>query len=253
MKSHELLDVIGEAQDSYLLDAKASKKKTAPVWVKWAAMAACLCLILSLAIPIYIHNKPNSGNVPGLGGEGISPGGVPGDWSDDIDPITASLAVFPDTEELKNVKSATLTDIDEGTAYSFDKLGAYLPTYIKEGYHFAKASLYETTMKDGTKYYQLRVTFADGDITEAAPTTNPETGEQSKDAPLTTANTYMVFIMNYQPGEEYTIYSGDSLTEYIQELPNNGVFHFSIDDVYVGFVPYDLTSEDVQTVVNSMK
>ncbi|MBR5592990.1 MAG: hypothetical protein IKW46_02840 [Bacteroidaceae bacterium] len=178
---------------------------------------------------------------------------APGNWPDDVDAITASIAVFPDTEDLQNVARATLTDIDEQTAYSFEKLGAYLPTYIKEGYRFAKASLYETTMKDGTKYYQLRVTFADGDITEAAPTTNPETGEQSKDAPLTTANTYMIFIMNYLPGEEYTIYSGDALTEYIRELPSNGVFHFSLDDVYVGFVPYDLTSEDVQAVVNSMK
>ena len=154
---------------------------------------------------------------------------------------------------MKNVKSATLTDFDEGSAYSFDKLGAYLPTYSKEGYRFAKASLYETTMINGTKYYQLRVIYADGDISEADATIDPETGEQSKDAPTTTANTYMVFIMNYQPGKEYTIYSGDALTEYIRELPSNGVFHFSLDDVYVGFVPYDLTSEDVQAVVNSMK
>lgn len=178
---------------------------------------------------------------------------APGNWADDVDTITASIAVFPDTEDLQNVASATLTEIDEQAAYSFKKLGAYLPTYIKKGYHFAKANLYETTMKDGSKYYQLRVTFADGDITEADPTIDPVTGEQSKDAPITTANTYMVFIMNYQPGEEYTIYSGDALTEYIRELPSNGVFHFSLDDLYVGFVPYDLTSEDVQTVVDSMK
>ena len=113
MKSYELLEGIGEAQDSYIIDAKAPKKKPTPVWVKWAAMAACLCLIISLVIPIYMHNKPGSGNGPGQGGEGITPGGVPGDWSGDIDPTTASIAVFPDTEELKNVASATLTDIDE--------------------------------------------------------------------------------------------------------------------------------------------
>lgn len=408
MKSSELLEVIGEAQDDYILDAKTAKKKRTPVWVKWAAMAACLCLIVAgawrlgiaflgnnmedpfregqlyemsslddlpliypaggypdwyraisglksldlenatfelyyaeggdfsnvedwyrLLINTYddpelmivcvfngrrtleeqkvdmVFTKDNTetieingttvqiapnhsleydywhysifeyGNVVFdvrcqsndadmiytvlskiLGSKDTSgPNGVvaPGNWPENIDPKTASIAVFPDTEDLQNVASATLTDIDEQTAYSFEKLGAYLPTYIKEGYRFAKASLYETTMKDGTKYYQLRVTFADGDITEAAPTTNPETGEQSKDAPLTTANTYMVFIMNYQPGEEYTIYSGDALTEYIRELPSSGVFHFSLDVVYVGFVPYDLTSEDVQAVVNSMK
>lgn len=408
MKSSELLEVIGEAQDDYILDAKTAKKKHTPVWVKWAAMAACLCLIVAgvwrfgiaflgsnvedpfregqlyemsilddlpltypaggypewhtaisalknldignatfelyyaeggdpsnvedwyrLLINTYddpelmivcvfngrrtleeqkvdmVFTKDNTETIeingttvqiaPNhslkydywhysifeygdvvfdvrcqsndadmiytvlskiLGSNDTSgPNSVvaPGNWPENIDPKTASIAVFPNTEDLQNVASATLTDIDEQTAYSFEKLGSYLPTYIKEGYRFAKASLYETTMKDGTKYYQLRVTFADGDITEAAPTTNPETGERSKDAPLTTANTYMVFIMNYQPGEEYTIYSGDALTEYIRELSSNGVFHFSLDDVYVGFVPYDLTSEDVQAVVNSMK
>ena len=253
MKSYELLEVIGEAQDSYVIDAKASKKKSTPVWIKWAAMAACLCLIISLAVPIYIHNKPGGGDGPGLGGQGITPGGVPGDWSGDIDPNTASVAVFPDTEELKNVASATLSDIDEATAYSFDKLGSYLPTHLVAGYHFAKGSLYETAMKDGAKYYQLRVTFADGNISEADPTIDPETGEQSKDSPAITSNSYMVWIMNYNPGKEYTIHSGDELTDYIKNLPSNGAFFFKVDDLFVGFAPSDLSSDEVMAVINSMR
>ena len=36
-------------------------------------------------------------------------------------------------------------------------LGNHLP-----GYHFAKASLYETTIKDGTKYHLFRVTYTTG-------------------------------------------------------------------------------------------
>ena len=54
MKSHELLEVIGEAQDSYLLDAKAPEKKSTPMWAKWVAIAACLCLIVSFAIPTIL-------------------------------------------------------------------------------------------------------------------------------------------------------------------------------------------------------
>ena len=69
MKSHELLEVIGEAQDSYLLDAKAPKKKSTPVWVKWVAMAACLCLIVSFAIPTILDvlnpNKEGAGTLVG--------------------------------------------------------------------------------------------------------------------------------------------------------------------------------------------
>ena len=68
MKSHELLEVIGEAQDNYLLDAKVSKKKTAPVWVKWAAMAACLILIFGLMIPKVFPLDPNNGGIVGPGG-----------------------------------------------------------------------------------------------------------------------------------------------------------------------------------------
>lgn len=67
MKSHELLDVIGEAQDSYLLDAKAPKKKTAPVWAKWVAMAACLILVIGLFIPQLFSPNSDKGGMAGPG------------------------------------------------------------------------------------------------------------------------------------------------------------------------------------------
>ena len=37
--------------------------------------------------------------------------------------------------------------------------------------------------------------------------------------------------MNYQPNAENPIYSGDALTQYVKELPSNGVFYFSYDMV----------------------
>lgn len=54
MKSNELLEIIGEAQDDYILDAKTAKKKHTPVWVKWAAMAACLAIILAVGAPVFL-------------------------------------------------------------------------------------------------------------------------------------------------------------------------------------------------------
>lgn len=45
MKSNELLEIIGEAQDEYVWDAKQPKKTKMPVWAKSAvSVAACLCL-----------------------------------------------------------------------------------------------------------------------------------------------------------------------------------------------------------------
>ena len=67
MKSHELLEVIGEAQDIYLLDAKIPKKKSTPVWVKWTAMAACLILVIGLVIPELFILNPNNEDIGGPG------------------------------------------------------------------------------------------------------------------------------------------------------------------------------------------
>ena len=61
MKSHELLEVIGNAQDNYVLDAKDPKKKTiAAVWVRWAAMAACFVLVLGIGITGFDLLKRNN-------------------------------------------------------------------------------------------------------------------------------------------------------------------------------------------------
>ena len=67
MKSNELLEVIGEAQDTYVLDAKAPKKKSTLVWVKWVAMAACLILVVGLVIPQLSLFNPNNHDVVGPG------------------------------------------------------------------------------------------------------------------------------------------------------------------------------------------
>ena len=46
-------------------DYTVAKKARKPVWVKWAAMAACLCLVVSLAIPMlnndYSDENPHGG------------------------------------------------------------------------------------------------------------------------------------------------------------------------------------------------
>lgn len=53
MKSDELLNLIGEAQDKYILDAKAPVKRGRPSWVKWVAVAACLCIAVMGLFPLF--------------------------------------------------------------------------------------------------------------------------------------------------------------------------------------------------------
>lgn len=53
MNSEELLKLIGEAQDKYILDAKAQVKRGRPSWVKWIAVAACFCIAVMGLFPLF--------------------------------------------------------------------------------------------------------------------------------------------------------------------------------------------------------
>jgi len=56
MKAEELYEAIGDINDNYINDARiATKKKSHPVWLKWCAIAACLCLIVAGAFAIFPH------------------------------------------------------------------------------------------------------------------------------------------------------------------------------------------------------
>ena len=48
MKKEELFNIIGEVDEQKVAAAgmAMNKKKSRPVWVKWGAMAACLCLVI---------------------------------------------------------------------------------------------------------------------------------------------------------------------------------------------------------------
>ena len=50
MRSDKLNDAIGEIRDDFIIDSEVSGKNRA--WVKWAAMAACLCLVVAGAFGI---------------------------------------------------------------------------------------------------------------------------------------------------------------------------------------------------------
>lgn len=44
MKKEEMYDAIGKIDDQYIIDARSNITKKKNSWIKWGAMAACLCL-----------------------------------------------------------------------------------------------------------------------------------------------------------------------------------------------------------------
>lgn len=60
MTNENILDAIGGINENAVQDAKAYKRPKSKRWFRWGAMAACLCLVVGIAIPI-LHHKGKGG------------------------------------------------------------------------------------------------------------------------------------------------------------------------------------------------
>ena len=69
MKKEELFNIIGEVDEQKVTAAGMAmntKKKSRPVWMKWGAMVACLCLVVvgALVVPTLIEEAGGQGRPP---------------------------------------------------------------------------------------------------------------------------------------------------------------------------------------------
>ena len=141
--------------------------------------------------------------------------------------------------------------IDEATAYGISGLGEYLPTELPSGYQFNKADLYETTMKNGTQYHMLRVTYVIGGNEPSAASTNDDGGVLVP-TPDSFGSSFAIFIMDYEPKTKKTIYRFEDLPSFLETAKDVAVFHFSYGNVYIGCSPSELSTKEILTVVNSI-
>lgn len=248
MKVEKILDAIGSINDEAVQDARAYKRTRYSKVVKWGAMVACFGLIITvtvLTLPGVLRNPSGGPSIPG--------GGVatPGEHPEGVDPVIESMAVYPATEDIRDVEDATIESVDEITAYGMPGLGNYLPVALPAGYHFYGASLYETTMKNGTKYHLLRVTYSTGSDEITAAPADDDGGVPVPD-PNLLGSSFVVFVMDYKPKTNNTIYSFEDLREYLETTDNNGIFHFTYEDIYIGFSPADLSAKEILDVVDSI-
>ena len=112
------------------------------------------------------------------------------------------------------------------------------------GYHFGKASLYETTMKSGIKYHLLRVTYTTGNDEITTAPANDD-GGVAVAYPSLFGSSFLVLNTEYEPRTNKPIYSFEDLREYLETKDDNGIFHFAYEEVYAGFSPDDLSAEEM--------
>lgn len=196
MNSKKFSEAMSELDSKYVNEAINYKKKAKkPVWVKWGAMAACLCLVVAGAVVLSQQNGLTPGDIstPGIGAEGGVDGGNEG--------VMYSVAVYPATESNENVVSADVISLTENEALN-NSLADHLPKQLPDGFHYGRGSLYSTVMKDGAQYNMLRVEYVSGEIPEQ---------QFSEDggaiAPDALGEVFIVCVMNYEPDTNNNIYS----------------------------------------------
>lgn len=59
MTNEKLYEVLGDINAKHVKEAREYRKAKKPVWLKWGAMAACLCLVVGVAIRIGIGFVPS--------------------------------------------------------------------------------------------------------------------------------------------------------------------------------------------------
>lgn len=258
-KTKKFSDAMGMIDDRYIEDAAEYSVKKSSTRLLWTATAAaCLC-VATVAGVIAMTVDKNGGDDAGdtcrnailYGTDKIDGGGGndaperPAGVEGEVD-VMKSIAVYPGYESFDNVAGATLCEINEDDAYAHE-LGRYLPDELPDGYMFEKASLYETEMKDGTKYHMLRVCYAKDDEQMQ---TVPSTEEYEAAAPV--CGEFVVFVMDYEPKSD-RIYSPDEFDEALYERLNGGTFIINVNgEVYVGISPYSLDHDDAAALVRSV-
>ena len=199
-----------------------------------ATIIAVLCVVIIAAVVLVVTKWFEAG-------AGIDAGGS----NMDAEAGIYSIAVYPPNESEENVAHAQIISLSEEEAYSFEALGETLPVKLPEGYTFAGAYLYDTTMKDSTKYYLLRVTYANGKypeeiVTEDGGILAPDFNEMPDE--------FIVTVTNYAPTKDIKTFTAED----IGEIKVGGYWIEISEGVYCSFEAFEISDNEMMIIIESM-
>lgn len=248
MTAGNMFALIGSVDEDMIADAGKNVRKRVPMWVRWGAVAACVCLIAAGALALASREQRGYSMASGSGT--IAPGGP---WvPEGVDPKIASIAIYPDTEKVQDVLDAEIIRLSEAEALAAEGLGDRLPSSLPEGYAFHRASLYVTTMKSGKIYHMLRVEYRTGDADGAPEDT--VTPRSMYDDGFTIA-VYDCAPRTDKKIYEYTPIDDDAIHYMIKTsiLPREGGFFLlRCGDTYIGIDPLSLSAEQLRSLLDDV-
>ena len=251
MKTPKMVEAMSYIDDDLVSGAITYTKKKKRGWVRWGAMAACLCLVIT-GVSLW-GNLGQQGKIPeagaGVGGE--DSGGM---WPEGVDPVISSLAVIPAGVDLLDVADAVSISISEEDARAVEGLGAYLPTTLPEGCRYGKAAHYRTMMKDGTEYQMLRVTYESGETSVPVPVPeNADVPENAQMASVTTGSTaFLWMVWGHRPDTDLPVYQPEEVSASLIEQQEGRVFYIDYGGIYVGVEQLEISAEELFAVIESI-
>ena len=249
MKTPKMVEAMSYIDDDLVSGAITYTRKKKSGWLRWGAMAACLCLVIT-GVTLW-GNLPAKIPEAGAGVGGEEPGGM---WPEGVDPVIASLAVIPAGVDLLDVADATSVSISEEEARAVEDLGAYLPSALPEGFYYGPAGYYETIMKDGTRYHMLRVTYESGEASVPAPV--PENADETENAQMASATTgstaFLWMVWGHRPDTDLPVYQPEELSASLIEQQEGRVFYIDYGGIYVGVGQSEVSAEDLLAVIESI-
>lgn len=211
-------------------------------WARWGIVAAYFCVVAALAVTIMPKYLQERGAGMDGGKQPIS-GGI-------NEGCAYSVAVLPADRNHDDVQDAYCNEISEAEIQNIAGLRDYLPSKLPDGYRFGQASLYVTTMKDGTIYRRLLITYRTGKGAHALP--NEEEAEMIPAADGLEEE-FRVNVFSFMSGKSTEIYS---VEEVRSELKNggfeNGYFYVQYGDCYVGIEPLSLSTEEILDLIDGI-
>lgn len=243
MKTPKMVEAMSYIDDDLVSGAINSTKRKKAGWMKWGAMAACLCLVIAGAV-MWTHNPGLSGNPPHSAAGPELGGTVP----EGVDPVMASVAIIPAGADLLDVADATSVSINEEDARAVEDLGVYIPNTLPEGCRYGKAAYSETTMKDGTRYHMIRVTYESGEASVPAPV--PENAETASEMTGSTAFLWMVW--GHRPDTDLPVYQPEEVSASLIEQQEGRVFYIDYDGIYVGVEQLEISAAELFAVIESI-
>ena len=248
MNRKDLYQSFNNIDDDILERSEENVKKNGFAWVKWGAVAACLCLVVGIGVVNIDRGSSGVGLEQGSGA-GFDRGGVGGSVPEGVDPVVASLAVLPVGVDLREVADATSVSISEADAKAVETLGRYIPNTLPEGCQYGKAGYYETIMKDGTRYHMLRITYDRGQI--SVPVPNTENEESASEMIGDTAFLWMVW--GHRPDTDLPVYQPEEISASLLEQQRGRVFYIDYGGIYVGIEQMSIGTEELLAVIESIE